>query len=230
MRLIVQEAKGIPRRLNILCDNAFVTAYGYKKSLVTASTVKEVVSDLTGQRSHSLWKLVPLAAGALVLLLALVSLLPLTQSQSWDSGPLQEIGQLIDPRDNLDQEPMNVDKRTNLSDPGGHTLVEKAQDLLAAFVPEVLEELQELIFSESDSTTTSPNLQPDIDRHIQEKVILAMEALPDPKDSASVVSEESKNLAVSSNQRGAIIAERARNWLAESAPEALEELQGSSHF
>ena len=102
--LIVREAKGIPRRLNILCDNALVTAFGYKKSPVTASIAKEVISDLTGQPSHSLWKLVPLAAGVLILVLALVALMPLTLSQFSDTAPLDEIGQLIDQADNPKQD------------------------------------------------------------------------------------------------------------------------------
>ena len=35
IRLILREAKGIPRLINILCDNALVTAFGYQERQVT---------------------------------------------------------------------------------------------------------------------------------------------------------------------------------------------------
>lgn len=43
--VIVKEARGIPRKLNILCDNALITGYGYQKNPVTAGIAKEVVRD-----------------------------------------------------------------------------------------------------------------------------------------------------------------------------------------
>lgn len=43
---IIKESKGIPRLLNIICDNALITGFGYQKKLVGPRIVKEVVSDL----------------------------------------------------------------------------------------------------------------------------------------------------------------------------------------
>ena len=192
--LIVQEAKGIPRRLNILCDNALVTAFGYKKSPVTGSMAKEVISDLTSQPSHSLWRLVPLAAGVLILVLALVALMPLTLSKFSDLAPLDEIGKLIDQADNPKQD-LLVEKDTNPSDQGGLTLVERAQNWLTASVPEVLEELGKLTISDPDSNMTHPNLEVDIALENQGDVVPAKNPMGDGKESVPVVSEEPLDLA-----------------------------------
>jgi general secretion pathway protein A len=43
--MIIREANGVPRKLNILCDNALITGFGYQKNPVTTRIVREVVSD-----------------------------------------------------------------------------------------------------------------------------------------------------------------------------------------
>ena len=50
LRLIVKRAQGIPRTINILCDNALVTGYGYQTSVITADIVKEIIADREGRR------------------------------------------------------------------------------------------------------------------------------------------------------------------------------------
>jgi len=71
LRGIVEHAKGIPRVINILCDNALVNGLGYQKKPVTARIVREAVADLTGQapvrRFTWVWASLAavLAAGAL---------------------------------------------------------------------------------------------------------------------------------------------------------------------
>jgi general secretion pathway protein A len=50
--IIIKEANGIPRKLNILCDNALITGFGYKKNPVTASIAKEVISDFASPRKE----------------------------------------------------------------------------------------------------------------------------------------------------------------------------------
>ena len=190
LALIVREAKGIPRRLNILCDNALVTAFGYNKSLVTAKIAKEVISDLTGQPSHSLWKLVPLVAGALVLALAFM---PMTYSHFFDTPPLQEIGPLLkEDGDNPNQDLVNL--REHISPPvqDDLTLQEMAQSFLPESVPAVLEEFREMAIFSPDSNTTPLNSRTDIDPNNQEDLVLAKDALGDFKDAAPVVTEESE--------------------------------------
>ncbi len=95
LKRIVREAKGIPRRLNILCDNALVTALGYQKNPVTVHIAKEVIHDLSGKSSYALWKLIPLAAGVLILLLGLVALMPLTDSKLSHNPSVQKIRQFL---------------------------------------------------------------------------------------------------------------------------------------
>jgi len=52
LREIVRVAKGIPRVINVLCDNSLITAFGYGKPKVGLSVVKEITRDFGMQRSH----------------------------------------------------------------------------------------------------------------------------------------------------------------------------------
>ncbi len=60
LRRIIRHAKGRPRELNILCDNALVAGYGYQKAPITAKMVKEIIADYEGVGfpRFGLWKLV----------------------------------------------------------------------------------------------------------------------------------------------------------------------------
>ncbi len=55
LSLIVKHSKGIPRILNVLCDNSLITGFGYQKKVVSASIVKEIMADFAGQ-SPGPWK------------------------------------------------------------------------------------------------------------------------------------------------------------------------------
>jgi general secretion pathway protein A len=69
MKLIIREAQGIPRRINILCDNALITGYGRQQKPVSISEVREILADMNGSRSSYLVKW---AVGvAVVILLAI---------------------------------------------------------------------------------------------------------------------------------------------------------------
>ena len=173
LAFIVQEAKGIPRRLNILCDNALVTAFGYNKALVTAQIAKEVIGDLAGRSSHSLWKLVPLIGLALILVLALVALLPLTHSQFSDISPIPEIGQLFKDEDNPNQDLVIVEEKIPPHVQHDLTLIERAQTFLTESVSEVFEKLRNRVVSHSESTTTQPHGRTNIDPDNQENLRLA---------------------------------------------------------
>ncbi len=48
--IIIKEADGVPRMLNILCDNALIAGFGYQKNPVTASIAKEVASDFSSPK------------------------------------------------------------------------------------------------------------------------------------------------------------------------------------
>lgn len=51
LKRIVTSAKGIPRVINILCDNALITGFGYQKNPVPVKIVKEISGDLSGSKS-----------------------------------------------------------------------------------------------------------------------------------------------------------------------------------
>lgn len=51
--LILKEAKGIPRKINVLCDNALITAFGYQRKPVDTKMVREVISDYHGKKMQT---------------------------------------------------------------------------------------------------------------------------------------------------------------------------------
>ena len=68
LKRIVKGAKGIPRNLNILCDNALITGFGYKIKPVNGKVVKEVIADFNGKEKPSLLKwIIPLIALLIVM-------------------------------------------------------------------------------------------------------------------------------------------------------------------
>ncbi|MGA2401109.1 MAG: AAA family ATPase [Syntrophobacteraceae bacterium] len=48
MNIIIEEARGIPRVINILCDNALITGLGYQRNPIDSAIVEEVVADING--------------------------------------------------------------------------------------------------------------------------------------------------------------------------------------
>ncbi len=77
MNMIAAKAKGIPRIINIISDNALVTGMGYRQKPVNPKIVKEVISDLKAvekskPKMHTI-KWAPFAAGlAIVLVVGLL--------------------------------------------------------------------------------------------------------------------------------------------------------------
>jgi general secretion pathway protein A len=63
LKRIIKEANGIPRSLNILCDNALITGFGYKVIPVNTKIVNEVITDFNGEAKPSLltWVIPPAA-------------------------------------------------------------------------------------------------------------------------------------------------------------------------
>ncbi len=69
LKSILARARGIPRLLNIYCDNALITACGYRKKQVTRAIVEEILRDIEGEKKsprRAWW----LAAAAMLLILA----------------------------------------------------------------------------------------------------------------------------------------------------------------
>jgi type II secretory pathway predicted ATPase ExeA len=53
-RMIWAHSEGIPRTMNIICDNALLTAYSRDTKRIDASTVQEVIKDLNSVRLNDL--------------------------------------------------------------------------------------------------------------------------------------------------------------------------------
>jgi general secretion pathway protein A len=75
LKKIISQSHGIPRIINVLCDNALITGFGYQKHSITARIAKEVIADFKGKKaSVSLkWAFV---AMALFLLIGAFSIYP----------------------------------------------------------------------------------------------------------------------------------------------------------
>ena len=53
LKLVVKEANGIPRIINVLCDNALITGFGYQRNPVDGKIIKEVIKDFQGERHRA---------------------------------------------------------------------------------------------------------------------------------------------------------------------------------
>ena len=66
---IVKHCEGVPRCINITCDNALVSGFGSSQNPIRPALVREVIDDLEG-RQRGLWKRWVMAPISLLLLLA----------------------------------------------------------------------------------------------------------------------------------------------------------------
>ena len=51
IQLICRHAQGVPRRINMICDNSLSTGFGYQEKPVTTKVVKEIIGDGSTPRS-----------------------------------------------------------------------------------------------------------------------------------------------------------------------------------
>lgn len=74
---IIRKAKGIPRTINILCDNALITGFGYRKRQVTRGIVREIIRDFDGVKwpSGGKWWF-PALSALTVFLIAMAWIIP----------------------------------------------------------------------------------------------------------------------------------------------------------
>jgi len=76
LKKIVKHAKGSPRTMNILCDNALITGFGCGKKPVNSRIVREVIADIDGKNLGFFWKRVFAPAAATLFLLSLFWIAP----------------------------------------------------------------------------------------------------------------------------------------------------------
>ena len=65
IKKIYQYSQGIPRKINIVCDNALITGFGYGRTKINSGIIKEVVADLEGR--HRIPRLRYALAGMLLM-------------------------------------------------------------------------------------------------------------------------------------------------------------------
>jgi general secretion pathway protein A len=91
--IIVKEANGVPRRLNVLCDNVLITGFGYQKNPVTASIAREVVTDFAAkQRQPPVWRWKVAALVGVAVFLAFVVILSLSPYRHGAAQMLDDAG------------------------------------------------------------------------------------------------------------------------------------------
>ncbi len=99
LKKITGRARGIPRVLNILCDNALISGFGYQERPVTKKVAQEIIRDFKGtERPRPVYKWLPKAA-ALALMLVLLStawaLIPRRQApvEVRETSTLHDVGE-----------------------------------------------------------------------------------------------------------------------------------------
>jgi general secretion pathway protein A len=74
LRKIVRHAGGIPRVINVLCENSFVTALGYRQKRITAKIASEVIADFKGKKRRRLFRYaLPAVTTVIILFGALIT-------------------------------------------------------------------------------------------------------------------------------------------------------------
>jgi general secretion pathway protein A len=71
---IVRQAKGIPRAINILCDNALITGCGYQQQPVSVKVVNEVISDLAARQRPFSLRWIPASLSAFFVIVGVLGL------------------------------------------------------------------------------------------------------------------------------------------------------------
>src|SRR5437667_252383 len=71
IREIIKHAKGTPRVINVLCTNALIQGFGYRKRPISRKIIKEVIADYTGKKPQRRWRPRMALAGTTALLAAL---------------------------------------------------------------------------------------------------------------------------------------------------------------
>jgi len=66
---IIKYSGGIPRVINILCDNALIAGFGYQKKPIDYKMVREIIADLNGRKKSSLLRQCVVAAAVFLLVI-----------------------------------------------------------------------------------------------------------------------------------------------------------------
>jgi general secretion pathway protein A len=87
IKAIYKYSKGIPRVINILCDNALLTGFSREEDRIGKSIIQEVIKDLEGSQTIKKSKLLPILLIMIILLLCawvIITLLFPENSEIWN--------------------------------------------------------------------------------------------------------------------------------------------------
>lgn len=133
---IVKAARGIPRVINVLCDNSLITAFGYGKKRVGVGIVKEITRDFgMSTPLYTRYGAISLAVALVVLVaLALLRLGSLTPSIA--AKPASPLHATPPPLEAIAHPAKAAAKQKVAGDPSVKRVVQKG-DTLAKLVKEV---------------------------------------------------------------------------------------------
>ena len=84
LNLIARHGKGIPRRINILCDNALITGFGRQCKPVSVSVAKEIIRDFGANEESGVSNYVKWAVGFGIVVIVLLGLIFFFKIPLWN--------------------------------------------------------------------------------------------------------------------------------------------------
>lgn len=88
LNLIVRKANGIPRKINIFCDNALITGFGRQCKPVSISVVREIIGDIETREASKPFLNIRWAVGLSVAILFILGLMFFLDS-SWRTSRVE---------------------------------------------------------------------------------------------------------------------------------------------
>jgi len=130
LNLIVRKAEGIPRRINVLCDNALITGFGRQCKPVPLNVVKEIIEDIDATRASGFSSNIKwgIAVGLLLVIIGGVvffgeSFWPNSRVEMQSSVQQNSGNSLGEKTEHMPQASVPVEPQTSIGN--GGTLVEK---------------------------------------------------------------------------------------------------------
>jgi general secretion pathway protein A len=84
LKKVYRYSGGIPRVINIVCDNALTNGYAEEKKSIDAGVIREAISDLEGESSENWSRMILLAGGAAALIFFLGALYFYGPPEMWE--------------------------------------------------------------------------------------------------------------------------------------------------
>ena len=99
LKRIYQYSRGIPRVINIVCDNALINGYAREKRMIDAGIIREAISDLEGKSFDHWSRRIFLAGGVVALILFLGALYFCGPPEMWETvqtslGKVWQLGKI----------------------------------------------------------------------------------------------------------------------------------------